>query len=41
MVESHHQLDGFEFEQAPAVGNGEESLACWSPWGQKLSDMND
>ena len=31
-----HQLD--EFEQASGVGDGQESLACCSPWGSKESD---
>ena len=30
MVGWHHQLDGQEFEQAPRVGDGQESL-CFSP----------
>ena len=30
----HHQLDGREFEQAPAVGDGQGSLAYCRPWGQ-------
>ena len=25
----HHQLDGLEFEQAPGIGDGQESPACW------------
>ena len=29
MVEWHHRLDGHEFEQAPGVGDGQGSLACW------------
>ena len=29
-------LDGHEFEQAPGDGEGERSLASWSPWGQKV-----
>jgi len=33
----HHQLDGQEFLQAPGVGDGQGSLACWSPWGGKES----
>ena len=41
MVGWHHQLDGHEFEQAPGVGDGQESLACWSPWGCKQSDMTE
>ena len=35
MVGWHHQLNGHEFEQALAVGDGQGSLACCSPWGQK------
>ena len=35
----HHQLNGYEFEQAPGVGDGQRSLTCCSPWGQKESDM--
>ena len=31
MVGWHHRLDGHEFEQAPAVGDGQGSLACCSP----------
>ena len=37
----HHQLDGFEFEQALGIGDGQESLACCSPWGRKESDMTE
>ena len=37
----HHQLDGHEFEQAPGVGDGQGSLACCSPWGQKELDMTE
>ena len=33
-----HQLDGHEFEQAPGVGDGQESLACCSSRGHKDSD---
>ena len=35
MVRWPHQLDGHEFEQAPGVDDGQVSLACYSPWGQK------
>ena len=35
MVEWHHQLDGYEFEQPPGVGDEQESLACCSPWDHK------
>ena len=30
MVGWHHQLDGYEFEQALGDGGGEGSLACYS-----------
>ena len=36
MVGWHHWLDGHEFEQAPGVGEGQESLVCWSPWGRRV-----
>ena len=35
MVGWHHQLNGHEFEQTLGVGDGQESLACCSPWGCK------
>ena len=41
MVGKHHQLNGHEFEQAPRDGEGQESLACFSPWGHKESDMTE
>ena len=31
MVGWHHQLDGYEFEQAPGVGDGQGSLPYYSP----------
>ena len=31
-----HQLDGHEFEQALGVGDGQGSLACYSPWGHRV-----
>ena len=34
----HHQLDGREFEQPLGVGDGQGSLACYSPWGSKELD---
>ena len=39
MVGRHHQLNGHESEQALGVGDGQGSLVCCSPWGQKESDM--
>ena len=41
MAGRHHQLDGHEFEQAPGVGGGQESLACCRPWGRKQSDTTE
>ena len=41
MVGWHHQLSGHEFEQAPGIGDGQGSLACYSPWGCKESDMTE
>ena len=41
MVGWHHQLNGHEFEQALRVGNGQGSLACYSPWGRRESDMTE
>ena len=37
IVEWHHWLNGHEFEQALGVGDGQGSLACYSPWGCKES----
>ena len=31
MVGGHHQLDGREFEQTLGEGDGQGSLACYSP----------
>ena len=33
----HQGLNGHEFEQAPGVGDGQESLKCCSPWDRKES----
>ena len=32
------RLNGHEFKQALGVGDGQESLACCSPWARKESD---
>ena len=37
MVGWHHWLEGHQFEQAPGVGDGQQSLACCNPWGHKES----
>ena len=36
MVGWHHRLDGHEFEQALGVGDGQASLVCCSPWGDRV-----
>ena len=36
MVGWHHWLNGHEFEQAPGDGEGQGSLACCSPWRQRV-----
>ena len=41
MVGWHHQLNGHEFEQALGDGEGQGSLVCCSPWGNKESDMTE
>ena len=37
----HHQLNGYGFEQALRVGEGQGSLVCCIPWGHKESDMTE
>ena len=37
----HHWFNGYVFEQALGVGDGQGSLACCSPWGCKESDMTE
>ena len=34
-------LNGHEFEQTPADGEGQGSLVCYSPWGHKESDTTE
>ena len=41
MVGWHHQLDGHEFEQALAVGDGQGSLVCYSAWSHKELDTTE
>ena len=41
MVGWHHRLNGYEFEQAPGVGDGQGNLMYCSPWGPKESDMTE
>ena len=35
MVGWHHCLDGWEFEQAQRVSDGQGSLVCYTPWSRK------
>ena len=35
MVRQHHQLNGYEFEKTLGDGEGQRSLACYTPWGGK------
>ena len=37
----HHQLDGYESEWTPGVGDGQGGLACWDSWGRKESDTTE
>ena len=41
MVGWHHQFNGHEFEQAPANGEAQGSLACCSPRGRKELDTTE
>ena len=41
MVGWHHQLNGYEFEQAPGDGEGQGSPVCCSPWSCKESKTTD
>ena len=41
MVGWHCKLDGHEFEQAPGVGGGQKSLACYSLQRCKESDTSE
>ena len=41
MVGWQHWLVGHEFEQAPAIGDGQGRLASCSPWDHKESDMTE
>ena len=41
MVGWHHQLNGHEFEQTPGDSEGQDSLACCSPWSHKELDTTE
>ena len=36
MVGWQHRLDGYEFDQAPGVGDGQGGLAGCSSWGHRV-----
>ena len=36
-----YHLDGYEFEQAPGVGDGQGSLVCCNLWGHKELDTTE
>ena len=37
----YNRLNGIEFEQGSGVGDGQGSLACFSPWGCKELDTTE
>ena len=41
MVGWDHQFNGHEFEQIPGDSEGQGSMACYSLWGPKESDMTE
>ena len=41
MVGWHHQLDGYELEQALGVGDGQGGVACYDSWGHKELDRTE
>ena len=41
MVGWHHQLNGHEFEQTLKDSEGQGSLACFSSWGCKESNVTE
>ena len=41
MVGWHHRFNGHEFKQTLGDSEGQGSLACYSPWAGKESDMTE
>ena len=41
MIGWHHWLNGYESEQAPGNGEGQESLAYYSPWDGEETDTTE
>ena len=41
MIGWHHLLSEHKFEQTLGGGEGPGRLVCYSPWGQKESEMTE
>ena len=41
MVGWHHCFSGHGFGWTPGIDDGQEDLACCSPWGHKESDTTE
>ena len=41
MVGWHRRLNEHKFEQTPGDSEGQDILACCTPWGRKESDMTE
>ena len=41
MVEWHHRLNEYEFEQTLGDGDGQGGLVCCDSWGCKESDTTE
>ena len=37
----HQRLNGHEYEQTAGDSEGQGTVACFSPWGRKESDMTE
>ena len=40
MVGWHHQFNGHQLGPTPGIGEGQVSLACYSPWDHKELDLS-
>ena len=41
MAGLHYELDGYEFEWALGIGDGQGSLACRNSWDRKQLDTTE
>ena len=41
MIRRHHRPNGHGSEQTPGNNEGQESLACYRPWGHKELDTTE